>query len=152
MTRAELVGVQIWGRPFKPLAVGMIVGGTTLTINTVLAFLELHTGIPIPGQSTTGPGTLAALLMGIFAGVGVFLMVLAWVIRSQRMYEWGLLLAFGGWVSRFVGITLDGDTWYALLPLSFALMAGGSYVLETVDARSEPARRKLAIMWRSAPQ
>ena len=104
----------------------------------------------MPGEAG-GAGTFAALLMGIFAGLGVFLMIFAWVIRSQRVYEFGLLFAFGGWVARAVGIALDGQVPYSLLPVSFALMAGGAYVLETMDER-KPARQRAAVMWRAAPR
>ena len=147
VTRAELSRVSVLGRPFKPLAVGLIVGGTTLSVNTILAFLGADPRIPVPDGGSAATH-LASLLMGFFAGLGVFLMVFAWIIRSQRVYEWGLLLSFGGWNARWVGMALDGDAAYALLPFSFALMAGGAYILETMDAQHQTNERRTALLWR----
>ena len=140
VTRGEIPGVRILGRPFKPSAVGLIIGGFTLTVNTLLLFFGSHPAIPIPGDDNIGanvletaPSSIAALVMGLFAGASVLLMVLAWGIRSQRIYEFGLLLSFGAWTSRWFGIALDQEFWYAMLPFAVSIMAVGAYWLERAD-------------------
>ena len=45
----------------------------------------------------------------------------------------GLLLAFGAWTSRWIGIALDQDYWYAMLPFAVSIMAAGAYWLERAD-------------------
>lgn len=138
VTRAEIPGVRILGRPFKPLAVGLLLSGFTLAFNTILLYTDQSSLIPIPGgvvqsQSVAAPASLAALVMGLFAAVGIALMVIAWLSRSQRIYEYGLLLSFGAWTARWIGIALDGNAIYAVLPLSMSIMAAGAYWLERVD-------------------
>jgi hypothetical protein len=144
MTRGDLPGVKIFGRAFKPFAVGLIIGGFTLSVNTLLLFFGNHLAIPIPGDDNIGsrtletaPSTIAALVMGLFAGLGTLLMVYAWIIRSQRIYEYGLLLSFGAWTARWIGIALDGEPWYAMLPFAVSFMAAGAYWLERADERDE---------------
>lgn len=140
MTRAEIPGLAVLGRPFKPLAVGLIIGGFTLSVNTLLLFFGTNPAIPIPGDDNVGsraletaPATYAALAMGLFAGLGNILMVVAWIVRKQRIYEYGLLLSFGAWTARWIGIALDGDPWYAMLPFAVSFMAAGAYWLERAD-------------------
>lgn len=136
MTRAEIQSFRPFGRPFKPLATGLILGGFTLAANTFILFIGNDPSIPVPGQSEpsiVAPQTISSLLMGIFAGLSVLLMLIAWIRKSQTIYEHGLLLSFGAWTARWIGIALDGQPWYAVLPLSVSIMAAGAYWLERED-------------------
>lgn len=139
MTKGDLRHT-IWGRPFKPMAVGLIIGGMTLSVNTLLLFFGGLATIPVPGDDIldvsaleTAPTTVAALIMGLLAGSGVLLMMFAWVFRSQRIYEFGLLLTFGAWTACWIGVALDGAPWYAMFPFTVSFMAAGTYWLERED-------------------
>ncbi len=134
MTRGDLPGMRLFNRPVKPMAVGLIVMGTNLAINTFLLYYSDKSYIPLPGE-LTAQYSVFALIMGIFSGLGVTLMVTAWILRSQRLYEFGLLLSFGGWTSRWIGLSLDGQPWYAMLPFGMTLMTASAYWLERADER-----------------
>lgn len=139
MTRGDLPGLRLFGRPFKPLAVGLLIGGFTLSVNTIMLFINGRSTIPIPGDINgdgileTASTSVASLIMGLFSALGLILMMLAWVRRNQPMYEWGLLFCFGAWTARWIGIALDGDLWYAMLPFAVSFMAAGAYWLERAD-------------------
>lgn len=139
MTKGDLKH-PIWGRPFKPMAVGLILGGVTLSVNTLVLFFGARVAIPIPGDDNIGvsaletaPATTAAFVMGLLAGAGVLMMISAWVFRSQRIYEFGLLLTFGAWTACWIGVALDGAPWYAMFPFTVSFMAAGTYWLERED-------------------
>lgn len=53
MTKGDLRHT-IWGRPFKPMAVGLIIGGMTLSVNTLLLSSEvwLRSLFPVTTSST----------------------------------------------------------------------------------------------------
>lgn len=139
MTRAEVSTIRIFGkdvfrgRPFKPLAVGLIIAGFTLAVNSLHPAFSLNAGpsdIPQPADPSL---SWSVLLMGLFAATGLILMVFAWIVRKQKMYEIGLLLSMAAWISRSVALGLDGHPWYATFPLSMAVMAAGAYWLEQLD-------------------
>lgn len=137
MTRGDVPGKRIMNRPFKPMAVGLLIVGTTLAVNVGLWFTGNDAGIPLPGDSSnTGFGSFDTAATGLFAAIGLLLMFVAWILRNQRMYEFGLLFSFGAWTARWIGITLDGQLWYATLPLGVSVMAAGAYWLERIDDRN----------------
>ena len=123
MTYGEVPGKAIFGRPFKPLAVGLIIGSTNIIVDRVAVLLIGHPTLVI----STPYASLLALL-------GTVLMMGAWLARSQNVYEVGLLLTVGAWVTRAMEITLLGEYASAVSPFSFAVMAGGAYWLERASS------------------
>lgn len=128
MTRAEIPSIQILGRPFKPLAVGLILATGTMGLNSLLQLL---------GQGTVvlTPESLPPVL-GVLAVASVVLMVCAWLVHSQRTYEVGLVLAVGAWAFRGFGLLLDGGGLGFMFPLSMMVMAAGAFLLERADERA----------------
>ncbi len=128
MTRAEIPSIQIFGRPFKPLAVGLILATGTMGLNSLLQLL---------GQGTVvlTPESLPPVL-GVLAVASVVLMVCAWLVHSQRTYEVGLVLAVGAWAFRGFGLLLDGGGLGFMFPLSMMVMAAGALLLERADERA----------------
>jgi hypothetical protein len=128
MTRAEIPSIQILGRPFKPLAVGLILATGTMGLNALLQLL--HQGTVVATPSSLPP------ILGLLAVASVVLMVTAWVIRSQRIYEIGLVLSVGAWAFRGFGLLLDGGGLGFMFPISMMVMAAGAFLLERADERA----------------
>lgn len=120
-TRGEIPGTDLLGRPFKPLALGMILGTSVLSADFLLNIFRE----PILTAQTPYAG-----FFGLFAITG---MVLGWGIRSQKIYEISLLLIMGIWISRSVELTMIVSLADGLLPFALAFMAGGAYWLEKVS-------------------
>ena len=127
MTRAEIPTIQIFNRPFKPLAVGLILATGTVGLNAVYQ-LFFHTAI------VTAPTSISPVL-GLIALLSVGCMVYAWVTRTQRLYEIGLVFAVGAWAFQGVGLLLDGGGFGFIFPLSMMTMAAGAFLLERADER-----------------
>ena len=115
-------GSTVFGRPFKPQALGLI-GASSVLISNEIHYLNGMAALPEPSW------------WGFLFAVGSILsMTLGWVARSQHWYEFGLLWAMGAWVASGIELVLMGRsvTW-VLLFFSIALMAGGAYWLERLD-------------------
>lgn len=126
MTRAEIPTIQIFNRPFKPLAVGLILATGTVGLNAVYQ-LFFNTSI------VTTPSSISPLL-GLLALLSVGFMIYAWVSRMQRLYEIGLVFAVGAWAFQGVGLLIDGGFGF-MFPLSMMTMAAGAFLLERADER-----------------
>lgn len=120
-THGDIPGTHILGRPFKPLAVGLIIGSTVLGVDFIIHQL-----------TNTHNLTQYTPFASMFAILGVIGMVGAWIIRSQRVYELSLLLIMGVWCARAIEIFLLGNEANALLPFAISFMAGGAYWLEKI--------------------
>lgn len=119
------------GRPFKPLAVGLIIALLPLTINGAAQIL----GYP-PLLDPTGDD----MAIGIISALALVLMLLGWVRKSQALFEGALLLVVGAFVARATLVALlDPYPLEAMLPLSVAMFAAGAYVLER-DGQSRGER------------
>lgn len=123
-THGDVPGTTILGRPYKPLAVGLIIAATAYFADSALRIVG-HTNHPLL--------TLGSPVAGVVAGVAAVVMGVSWGIRSQSLYEGGLLLALGALAARAVEVALLGNWFNALLPLAMACMAGGAYWLEMID-------------------
>ncbi len=127
-TRAELPNVTILNRPFKPLAVGLIVSTGTVGINSLNQLIKGSVLVPTPEVLSPVLGTLAI--------ISITLMFVAWIIRNQRIYEISLILAVGAWAFRGIGLLLDGGGFAFMFPISMMIMAGGAFLLERADERA----------------
>ena len=127
MTRADAGQIRFWGRPFKPLAVGLITASVTLAVNQFVVICGKEPLIVTPSG--------AVGLIGFASMAAVLGMFVSWLGNWQRLYQWSLLLCMGAWVARSMSLALDTQYVPSMLPFSFALMAGGAYVLETLDER-----------------
>ena len=121
MTRGDLEGVTLWGRPIKPVGLGVsVLMGTLMVAN----FYE----VGIFGD------TVLAMGIAVLSGIAFVLLVWGWVGRIQRFAEYGLLLAAFTYMARalFAFFTL-GVTQSSFLSLGAVIISGGSYLLETWD-------------------
>ena len=122
-THGEIPGTTILGRPFKPLAVGLI--ALSFIFAADAASRVFGTGHP--------PLTLSAPIAGAVAGLAGAAMTAAWLVRSQVVYEAGLLLIMGALWTRAVEVALLGNPFDGALPATVAAMAAGAYWLEKID-------------------
>lgn len=127
MSRGDLPAVSVWGRPFKPMAVAVIVASLLLAVNQVLAIF----GMPV---LLTPDGSLGTI--GLLAGITVVSMVWSWVITSQFLFRVSMLFGVGAWTGRALETALDGRFWQAWLPFCFAGMIAGAYFVESADETS----------------
>ena len=121
--------VTVFGRPLKPLALGIVVAMLVLTLAGILDQGALH---------SSGWGDLVSAVA--FASFTAFMG--GWWARSQRMAEMALLLATGVFTARAAALLmlhfeiLDVAAW---LSVASAITAGGAYALERVDPRGRRA-------------
>lgn len=125
VTKGDLDGVRLFGRPLKPLALGMMMLMVTLTVYNVThssAFGELILGD----------------VVAVLAGTAAVTLFLGWLRESQRMAEAGLLLAATVYVTRSAFLLFVGGpvTEGVYLGLGAAVMAGGAFLLESWDERT----------------
>ncbi len=121
MSRADLPN-RIWGRPIKPLAIGLIICLIAVTLN---AF--------VPSGLSAGEYDYP---LSMIAFLTLVLMAVSWVKKSQRLFEWSLLLSTGIFTVRAATVAIEsGRPTFALLPLGVAVLAARSYVLERADER-----------------
>lgn len=123
MTRGDLGGITLLGRPVKPLALAIAIStGTVFWFNLVL-------------NSDILVASLAGDVVGIVGGVSCVLLFAAWWRSSQTLLELGLLLASGTWVARlFTVIFLQGFGFYGVyLSIAWTLACVSAYLLETWD-------------------
>lgn len=112
------------GRPVKPVAFSLMM---TMLILAVVNILN----VGILGTHAAGD-VLAGLSIA-----GAALLFTGWFRRSQSVAELGLAAAFFVWSTRFfLGIFISPDpliTEGIYLSLCWAMVAGGSYLLEKMD-------------------
>jgi hypothetical protein len=122
MTKGDLDAIQIWGRPLKPVALGLTWYMICLFIFNLFANGLLD-------------DTLVSHIVLVMSGVSVFSLIGGWVFKSQHLAEAGLfvsgltavlrsafLLAYGG-----------GDVVGVWLGIGVAIVALGSFLLERAD-------------------
>ena len=118
----------LFGRPIKPVALGLTVAMLIIWPSAI-----------------TDEGVLDGSFWGDFIGWWAFgiaaVLITAWWTRWQRLYEFGLQMVFTLMIFRFVASFLvnDGEwTQSGALSIAWAIIAGGSYILEK---NSPPGRQ-----------
>lgn len=121
MTRGDVPGVRLLGRPFKPVALG-------LTLNMLIVAQSNFRGVD---RGTIEP---LSTIVAVLATVAVAFLILGWVMRLQRLAEAGLLLTAAVYMTRaaFIQFTNAWDQ-AVFFSLAAAIIAGGSYYLEVAD-------------------
>ena len=122
MTRGDLPGIAVWGRPIKPVALGLSMSMLVLCVfNTIDAGVLLETQV----------GDVVAVMSGIAA----FLLIAGWVGKSQMMAEWGLFLAGMTMTLRsaFLFVLQGGSNIGVWLGVGTAVVAFGAFLLERTD-------------------
>ncbi len=122
MTKGDLDGVQVWGRPIKPVAFGLSVLMLTLTVYNIF-----------------NVGVFGSLFLGdviaVLTGTSFVMLMLGWFAKNQLLAEFGLITAFTAYTLRasFIlfssGPTAEGF----YLSIGAAIIAGGAYLLEGWD-------------------
>ena len=128
MPPQDLPGIQVLGRPLKPVALGFAGATGYLALNNVTES-GVFAGAP-----------LVSNLLGVAFAVTCVLLCVGWWARSQRLAEWGLLAAFACLISRFIGTGLIAGFGLQPIPawpsLWWAVIAGGAFLLERADPRA----------------
>jgi len=118
VTKGDIDGWLIFGRPFKPVALGLSLA------MLVLVVANIH------GTGRLGEGWLGHVI-AVVSGFSLFFLMGGWWTRWQVWAEIGLLLACSTYLTRgiFLGLTdlQDQSMW---LSFSSALIAGGAFWLE----------------------
>jgi peptidoglycan/LPS O-acetylase OafA/YrhL len=121
MTKGDVDGITVWGRPFKPVALGL-----TLTM-LVVAQANLR-------GYDRGTEPPLAYVVAFLAGAAIVCMVYGWIGRSQRAAEAGFLLVVAAYTTRAAFIQMsnpwDAAVWFSLASV---IIAGGAYMLEATD-------------------
>jgi hypothetical protein len=122
MTKGDLEGLRLLGRPVKPVALGLMFSMAVLCVFNV-----------------TDAGVLGATRIGdvvaIMAGAAVLMLTAGWALRSQPMAEAGLFTAGLTMVLRSTFLfALQGvgnvGVW---LGVGTAIIALGAFLLERID-------------------
>ena len=122
MTKGDLTGVSFFGRPFKPVSLGLVVIMTTL-----LVYNLTNTGIF--GDRVGGDIVAAA------AAVSIGLLTASWWARSQWMLEVGLFLACLTYIGRTAYLLMvKPEAEGVALGLGIIIIAGGAYLLERTSS------------------
>lgn len=128
MTRGDLPGLTVFGRPLKPVAFG-------LTLSMVIIAQSNFRG------ADRGTGYPLSVLLGICAAAAAATLVIGWAGRLQRVAEVGLLLVVGVYVTRAVFIFLSSvPDQSVFFSLSTAIIAGGSFMLEAAEPEGRRER------------
>lgn len=118
MTKGDIDGVTVFGRPFKPVALGLSIA------MTVLVVVNVH------GTGRLGEGWLGHVI-AVIAASSLFFLVAGWWARWQVWAEIGLLLACSTYLIRGIFLAFtdwqDQAMWFSF---STALIAGGAFWLE----------------------
>lgn len=116
--------VTIWGRPVKPVALGLAIMMLIFAIFNVLNLDVFY--VSIWGD-----------VVGLTAFASFAIFTVAWIINSQRLAEYGLALAAGVFIARCIALLLING-WEAqgvYFSAGAAIIAAGSYFLERTDPR-----------------
>lgn len=113
--------ITFFGRPVKPVALGMLM---------LLAIVTVGNALGLEGM--VHPVRPLNIGLAVMAAAGTLLFIVAWVLNSQRLVEYGLLVAFAIHVIRgsFLAFTDGLDHVSAWQSLAVAAIAAGSYFLE----------------------
>jgi hypothetical protein len=121
MTRGDLPRFTTYGRPLKPVALGLSLA------MIVIASVNVH------GFDRGVIPPLTFLLAG-GASLAAVCMIAGWVLRSQRAAEVGLLLVVAVYITRGAFIFLSSGFDQAVaFSITSSIIAGGAYLLESSD-------------------
>ena len=121
MSRGDLPGLRIFGRPLKPVAFGLTLA---MVIIAQSNFRNADRGTEYP----------LSVFLGIAAVAAAVTLVVGWVGSRQRIAEVGLLLVVGVYVTRAVFIQMTSPWDQAVFfSLSTAIIAAGSFMLEAAE-------------------
>jgi len=123
MSKGDLDSVHFFGRPFKPVALGLSLAMLVLVVVNLEDTGRL-------GATWTGD------VVAVLAGASFLTLMAGWWTRSQLLAEYGLVLACATYVLRgtFLALTIfpDQSMWFSF---STAIVAGGAFLLERTDPR-----------------
>lgn len=124
------LSIKIFGRPVKPVALGYAIFMLTFTVYNLL-------DMGVFGHSIWSD------LIAVIAGSAFTLLTLAWLINSQMLAEYGLMLSCTVFIIRgtFLGLTLGFGRQDVYFSLANAIIAGGSYFLERHDPNGIGGKR-----------
>ena len=122
--------ISIFGCPIKPVSLGFAVFMLTFTV-----FNLLDMGV--------FKATLWGDVVAVISGAAFVLLMVAWLINSQRLAEYGLLLSCTVFIIRgtFLMLVFDWTRQDVYFSLATAIIAGGSYFLERNDPKGVGVKR-----------
>ena len=121
MTKGDIDGIQVLGRKIKPVALGFVFLMVVYVVN----------GITDQGALD---GTRWGDIVAVVAGASAVLLMAGWWAKSQRMAEYGLLLAFFAFSARTLYLAFtDLTAEKTLSGVGVCIIAVGAYLLEKSD-------------------
>lgn len=124
VAKVELPYRILGGRTLRPFSLALFIA----TIVVVYQYEILEEG---PGSHTFD------VLETMFASSAAALLFFGWVLKSEAVHEWGLLLAAGVWAGRLALYLLEQGPSAIGVYLSLAWFIGaiGAWTLEAYDHR-----------------
>ena len=118
-----------FGRPIRPFHLAVTIATLVVAVSNLFAH-----------QDATFLNHTSSSILGAIALAAVIFLFIGWWRTNDFAAEWGLLLATGVWLSRAVYIAITENNLLVLgtlasvvLSLSWAIGAGGAYLLERYD-------------------
>jgi hypothetical protein len=123
MSKGDVEGLRVFGRPLKPVALGLTL---TMIIVAQSNFRGADRGTEYP----------LSVVLGVLAVIAAVTLAAGWICGRQRIAEAGLLLVVGVYATRATFIQMvspfDQAVWFSLATV---IIAGGAYILEASDGR-----------------
>lgn len=115
----------LWGRRIRPFALAAM-------LSTAIIAVGLFQHVLIGSWLDRVPG----FVIGLCALAVVVLLMVGWLLRSEKAMVFGLFGATGVWAAVAVTLAAEGVNWVNwALAGCWAVASGGAYLLEVVNAR-----------------
>jgi hypothetical protein len=113
------MSIIVWNRRFQPAALAL----SFVTFSLALSWLL--------SDRFAGFAQVATIVFAFATGT---LLIAAWFANSQRLLGYGYLISAGLWVfTAWAALVSSLTLTSILIALGWAILAGGSYLLEVID-------------------
>ena len=122
--------IKFLGRPVKPVALGIVI------------YMAVFVVANLADVGVFGPSRYGDVI-SVVAASALGLLVSAWVINSQRLTEYGLLISGTVFFIRgtFLWLTRSWERQDVYFMIAMTIIAAGSFWLERVDSNINGGKR-----------